>query len=72
MGRIVVRTPVQPSLAAMLKAARIFGIVWMAAVVLAAVLLIGSGVIRGRRFDLFLVFGAALPGILIYRWGRSA
>lgn len=56
----------------MRKAARIGGIVWMAGVALAAILLIGSGVIRGRRFDLYLLFGAALPGILIYRWGRSA
>jgi hypothetical protein len=53
------------------SAARIFGVLWIAAVSLAAVSLIGSGIIRGRRGEMLLLFGAALPGFLIYRWGRN-
>jgi hypothetical protein len=54
----------------MRKAARILGVVWMVGAVLAGVALIGSGLFRGGRGDIYILFGAVLPGIALFRWGK--
>ncbi len=43
----------------------------MLAAVLAAVVMLGSGFMRGRSLPIYLAFGAAMPGIMLYRWGRG-
>jgi len=55
----------------MKTAAQILGVAWMATVALAGIVLLGSGVLRGGRGEMFLLFFAALPGILIFRWVRN-
>jgi len=41
------------------------------AVVAAGIALMMSGRLRGGRGEMFLLFCAALPGILVLRWGRK-
>jgi hypothetical protein len=59
------------------KAARIAGRIWMALAVLAGVILWASetmawvGPVSSNRGLIYLVFAAALPGALLYRWGRG-
>ncbi len=53
----------------MRHAVRLFGIIWMIAIALAGIVLVGSGRVRGNRAMIYLLFCAALPGILAYRWG---
>jgi hypothetical protein len=55
----------------MRNAARILGIIWMVGAILVAIVLLGSGLVRGNRGEIFLLFTLALPGILIFRWGRN-
>lgn len=62
----------KPDLPGLRKAARIVGVIWMAGIALAGVALIGSGMLHGRRGDIYILFGAALPGVLIFRWGDNA
>ena len=47
------------------------GILWIIAVVAAGIALMMSGRLRGGRGEMFLLFCAALPGILVLRWGRK-
>jgi len=56
----------------MRKAARIIGLIWMAGAAVAGLVLLGSGVFRSSRGIIYLVFGAALPGHLLYRWARGS
>ena len=57
----------------MCKAARIFGLVWMAGIAVAGIVLMVSGKSLGNgRGFLYILFGAALPGVLSYRWGSQA
>jgi hypothetical protein len=56
----------------MRMAAQILGVVWMAAVALSAIVLLSSGTLRGGRGNIYLLFAAAFPGILIFRWGRNS
>jgi hypothetical protein len=56
----------------MRKAARIAGIVWMAAILVSGIALMGSGVLRGGRGNMLVLFGAALPGVFLFRWGKRA
>jgi hypothetical protein len=54
----------------MRQAARIAGIIWMVLIAFSGLLLLGSGILRGNRADFLILFCAALPGFLLYRWGR--
>jgi hypothetical protein len=53
-------------------AASIVGILWIIAVAAAGIALMASGVLRGGRGVMLLLFCAALPGIFLLRWGRTA
>jgi hypothetical protein len=61
----------------MRKAARIAGLVWSALVALAGIILwsaetmVWVGPVSSNRGLIYLVFGACLPGIALYRWGRG-
>jgi|SRR5271155_2373174 len=55
----------------MRRVARIFGLIWIAGVILAAIVLIGSGHLRGGRGVIYLLFGAVLPGVWLFRWGKD-
>lgn len=61
-----------PNLPNMRKAARVFGVIWMVGAALAGIMLFGSGVFHGGRGYIYVLFGAALPGVLIFRWGDNA
>jgi hypothetical protein len=52
--------------------ARIAGLVWVIAMLAGWAALVASGHLHGRRGDVLLLFIAAGPGILAYRWGRGA
>jgi hypothetical protein len=54
----------------MRKAATIAGLVWMAGIAVGGLVLIGAGILRGNRGDFLILFCAAIPGFLLYRWGR--
>lgn len=60
------------ALARMYIAARVFGVIWIVGVAFAGAVLIGSGRIRGGRGEMLLLIAAALPGFLMYRWGRNS
>ncbi len=61
----------------MRKTARIVGLVWMAAIVAASFVLwatemmIWVAPLSSNRAMIYSMFGAALPGALLYRWGRG-
>jgi hypothetical protein len=55
----------------MRNAARFIGILWMAGVAMTAIVLIGSGTLRGNRGDIYLLFGAGFPGLLLFRLGEQ-
>ena len=61
----------------MRKVARIAGLVWLVMVALAGVVLwtaetkVWVGPVSSNRGLIYLVFGACLPGIMLYRWGRG-
>jgi hypothetical protein len=55
----------------MRQAARITGIVWMILIAVCGLLLLGSGMLHGNRGVIYILFAAALPGFLLYRWGRE-
>ena len=50
-------------------AASLFGLLWIIAVVVAGIALMTTGRLHGGRGVMFLLFCAALPGILVLRWG---
>jgi hypothetical protein len=59
------------------KAAKIIGIVWMGAIAAAGIILLAADTqlkltptYYGHGL-VFALFGAALPGVLLYRWGRG-
>ncbi|HUO94189.1 MAG TPA: hypothetical protein VMU22_14790 [Rhizomicrobium sp.] len=54
----------------MRMAATIAGIFWIVAIIVGAILLYSYRLLRGGRGDMALLFVAALPGILLIRWGR--
>ena len=61
----------------MRKAARIAGLIWLILVALAGVTLLvvhamGKAGVSSNRALIYIVFGAALPGVMLYRWGRGA
>ncbi len=62
----------KPNLPSLRKAARVFGVIWMVGIALTGIVLLGSGLLHGGRGNIYILFGAALPGILIFRWGDSA
>jgi hypothetical protein len=51
--------------------ARLAGLVWILAALLGGIMLMGTGFMHGRSMPIYLAFGAALPGIMLYRWGRG-
>jgi hypothetical protein len=60
----------------MRKIARIAGLAWMALAALGGAVLWVSETIAwiggsSNRGLIYLAFGAALPGLLLYRWGRG-
>jgi hypothetical protein len=61
----------------MRKAARIAGIAWLALMALAGAFLWAAetmawvGPVSSNRGLIYIVFGACLPGVLLYRWGRK-
>jgi drug/metabolite transporter (DMT)-like permease len=56
----------------MRRTARIAGLAWLALVAMAGVvLMVRAGVIGSNRGLLYMVFAAALPGVMLYRWGRG-
>jgi hypothetical protein len=63
----------------MRKAARIAGLVWLGLMAVAGAVLwafetsvwVGPGPVSGNRGFIYIIFGAALPGVLLYRWGRG-
>jgi hypothetical protein len=55
----------------MRSAARIAGIIWIAAAVLMGIAFEVSGIFRGGRLDMIILFGVALPGIFLWRWGKG-
>jgi hypothetical protein len=61
----------------MRKVARIAGLAWVALLaVVGAVLWASETMVRvsvsSDRGLIYMVFGAAIPGLLLYRWGRGA
>ena len=56
----------------MRRAACIIGLLWMVGVAFAGVVLLGSGKFQGSRAYMSLLFCAALPGLLIFRWGKGS
>ena len=52
--------------------ARIAGIVWVIGALAGWAALLMLGRLHGGRGDVLLLFLAAGPGLLAYRWGRSA
>ena len=52
--------------------ARIAGLVWMIGTLAGWAALVALGRLHGGRGEVLLLFVAAGPGILAYRWGRSA
>jgi hypothetical protein len=52
------------------KAARLVGVLWILSVVLAGIVLIAAGMLRSGRGNMLVLFGAALPGALLFRWGQ--
>ena len=55
----------------MRKLARFFGLTWITVVAVAGIVLFASGMFQGGRGYVFMVFGAALPGIFAFRWGKG-
>jgi hypothetical protein len=55
----------------MRKLARIVGVIWIALAFVAGGALIATGHIQGNRGDIFILFGATLPGIGLYQWGNG-
>src|SRR5665811_198611 len=51
------------------RAARYLGVTWMMVIALVGVGLVGSGLMRGSRGTIYVLFGAAIPGVLAYKWG---
>ena len=56
----------------MRRFARIAGLVWTLGTLAGWVVLLALGKLHGGRGDVLLLFLAAGPGILAYRWGREA
>ena len=54
----------------MRHAAVIAGLIWMAAIAMAGLVLIGAGAMHMSRGTILILFCAAIPGFLLYRWGR--
>ena len=52
--------------------ARIAGLVWVIGTLAGWAILVASGRLHGGRGQVLLLFIAAGPGLLAYRWGRSA
>jgi hypothetical protein len=55
----------------MRQAARIFGMVWLAAIAVAGVILLASGRFPNVRVLMYALLGAALPGVFILHWSRT-
>jgi hypothetical protein len=55
----------------MRRFARIAGIVWVVGMLAGWATLVALGTLHGRRSDVLLLFVAAAPGLLAYRWGRG-
>lgn len=61
----------------MQRMARIVGICWVAAMAVAGCVIwaietmVWVGPVSSNRGWIYMVFGAALPGLLLYRWGRG-
>jgi hypothetical protein len=55
----------------MRKAARVVGMIWIAMAVVVGAAFAAFGVFRGSRLDMIVAFGMALPGFLLWRWGRG-
>jgi hypothetical protein len=52
-------------------AARIAGMLWMATVAMAGIILLASGRFPNVRGVMYALMGAALPGIFLFRWGNT-
>ena len=55
----------------MRKIARVVGLIWVAAIAAAGVVLLTSGRFSNVRVLMYALFGAALPGIFILHWGNA-
>lgn len=53
----------------MRKFALILGIIWLAGLAAAGMVLLTSGQFESARSLMYSLIGAALPGVLILRWG---
>ena len=60
------------------KAARLIGLLWIAAAVIGGLLFLAASIaamrpnlLHNSRAVIILIFFAALPGVLIYRWGKA-
>ena len=55
----------------MRKTARIAGMLWMAMIAMAGIVLLASGRFTSNRLLMYALVGAALPGAFCVRWGRA-
>ena len=55
----------------MRKAARIIGLIWIAAIAAAGAVLLASGHFTEVRILMYALFGAALPGVFLVHWGKT-
>ena len=55
----------------MRKAARFSGVLWMAMIAVAGIVLLASGHFPNVRGLMYALAGAALPGVFLFHWGNA-